>query len=637
MSSLELQNIHKSYYLGREEFPVLKGINLSFDQGDFISILGESGGGKTTLMNIIGGLDRKYSGEVLVNGERQKDKREKAMDEYRRQTIGFIFQSFNLVNYLNVLDNVLTSLKMTKLSHKEQLAHAEKLLKQVGLYEHRKKKPAQLSGGQKQRVAIARALASNPEIIIADEPTGALDSKNTKEVLAILQDIAKSGKTVIVVTHSQEVANAGTRIVSLTDGQVTDDQRLREPFSTQKEQAELESKALTRTASWKMAWAHFKNAWKQNLIITIGMAIGLFSVMFFLGLGNGARNYMDSFIGDIANPKAFQVTLKDVDAATSTGVSAADKKKISKVDHVTKTEYGYYAATFNLSYQGKTVQSNILQSANATIPKETISNKKMPKGNEIVIDKAYAKKNINKDTKKAIGKTVTLSITALGENRQPVTITKDYKVVGTSDQMTVVSYHSLKEAAAKQKAQLNPNFITASVDNLNHTKTAQSTIKGMKKDGKALYGITGIGETLDSIREITYIVGVVLALIAGISLLVSILMIVATTYMSVTERTKEIGVLRAMGARRKDIRRLFVNESLLLGLSANILAIVTALLVQTLVNKLVYSTIKFDIIQVSLTTTIGTVSIGLLIALIASLAPSGKAARLNPIDALASE
>ncbi|WP_019779341.1 ABC transporter ATP-binding protein, partial [Streptococcus sobrinus] len=231
MSLLELKNIYKSYFLGKEEFPVLKGINLSFDQGDFISILGESGGGKSTLMNIIGGLDRNYSGDVIIKGQPQKNKGEKAMDEYRRQTIGFIFQSFNLVNYLSVLDNVLTSLKMTKLSHKEQLTQAEKLLKQVGLYEHRKKKPAQLSGGQKQRVAIARALASNPEIIIADEPTGALDSQNTKEVLRILQDIARSGKTVIVVTHSQEVAEAGTRIVSLTDGQITADERIRDPFS----------------------------------------------------------------------------------------------------------------------------------------------------------------------------------------------------------------------------------------------------------------------------------------------------------------------------------------------------------------------------------------------------------------------
>ena len=203
MTILELKNIKKSYFLGKEEFPVLKGLNLSFDKGDFISILGESGGGKSTLMNIIGGLDRKYEGEVIVNGTKQADKKEKSMDEYRRDTVGFIFQSFNLVSYLSVLDNVLISLKMTNLSHRAQVKKAEDLLKQVGLLEHKKKNPNQLSGGQKQRVAIARALANDPDIIIADEPTGALDSQNTRDVLEILSDIAKSGKTVIVVTHSQ--------------------------------------------------------------------------------------------------------------------------------------------------------------------------------------------------------------------------------------------------------------------------------------------------------------------------------------------------------------------------------------------------------------------------------------------------
>lgn len=637
MSLLQLKDINKSYYLGKEEFPVLKGIDLSFEQGDFISILGESGGGKSTLMNIIGGLDRNYSGDVLINGQPQKNKDEKGMDEYRRQTIGFIFQSFNLVNYLSVLDNVLTSLKMTRLSHKAQLDQAEKLLKQVGLYEHRKKKPAQLSGGQKQRVAIARALASNPEIIIADEPTGALDSQNTKEVLRILQDIAKSGKTVIVVTHSQEVADAGTRIVSLTDGQITADERICDPFSTEKDSEELSSRPLTRGASWKMAWAHFKNAWKQNLIITIGMAIGLFSVMFFLGLGNGAQNYMNSFINDIANPKAFQVTFKNTDVLASTGMTSRDKEKISKIKHITKTEYGYYASTFTISYKGKPVQNSVLQTANDTIVKKSISNKTLPKGDQIVVSKTYAKKNISKDIKKAVGKKVTIGLAVLDESGKPTTITKEYTISGTTDQMTLVSMDSLQKAATKQGAKLKPNFVTASVDNLNNTKQAQNDVRSLKKNGKTLYTITGLGATLTSITQITYIVGVVLALVAGISLLVSILMIVATTYMSVTERTKEIGVLRAMGARRKDIRRLFVNESLLLGVSANILAIITALAVQLLVNKLVYSTIKFDIIQVSLTTTITTVIIGLLIALIASLAPSGKAARLNPIDALASE
>lgn len=171
-------------------------------------------------MNIIGGLDREYDGDVIIDGVAQKAKKEKDMDAYRRDTIGFIFQSFNLINYLSVLDNILISLKMTSLSEKERMARAIELTQQVGLYEHRKKKPAQLSGGQKQRVAIARALASDPEIILADEPTGALDSQNTKEVLALLRQIAQSGKTVIVVTHSQEVADYGTRTIRLADGQI---------------------------------------------------------------------------------------------------------------------------------------------------------------------------------------------------------------------------------------------------------------------------------------------------------------------------------------------------------------------------------------------------------------------------------
>ena len=262
MSILELKNIKKSYFLGKEEFPVLKGLALSFDKGDFVSILGESGGGKSTLMNIIGGLDRKYDGEVIVNGVKQADKKEKSMDEYRRDTVGFIFQSFNLVSYLSVLDNVLISLKMTNLSHKAQVKKAEELLKQVGLLEHKKKNPNQLSGGQKQRVAIARALANDPDIIIADEPTGALDSQNTQDVLGILSDIAKSGKTVIVVTHSQEVADYGTRIVHLADGQVTSDERIKPAYATTEKPREFKTKSLSFGAKARIASQHFLNNWK---------------------------------------------------------------------------------------------------------------------------------------------------------------------------------------------------------------------------------------------------------------------------------------------------------------------------------------------------------------------------------------
>lgn len=534
----------------------------------------------------------------------------------------------------------MTSLQMTKLSHKEQVKRAEELLKQVGLYEHRRKKPAQLSGGQKQRVAIARALASDPDIIIADEPTGALDSQNTKEVLKLLQGIAKSGKTVIVVTHSQEVADTGSRIVRLADGRVIGDERLREPFSQSALQKAFAARPLKTRDIWKMAFAHFRNAWKQNLMITIGTAIGLFSVMFFLGLGNGATNYMNSFIDGIANPKAFQVFKPD-----QSSMSEQDATDVAKVKHVTKVEKGYMSPAFQVTLKGqeanaKTQSSqteqegpNNLITKNATLLADSISNKQYPKTGEIVLSETQAKHLVGKSFQKIVGKTVTLTL-PLGDKGM---LKQDLTVSGTSASYNMVNYSDLQDAASKNNIDFEPNFVTASVDDLNNTKAAQKAVRNLKNNGQNRFRVASIGDILDSIVQVTYIVSVVLALIAGISLLVSILMIIATTYMSVSERTKEIGILRAMGARRKDIRRLFVNESLLLGISANILAIITAFLAQIAVNKLVYGTIKSEIIQISPTAVIVTVIIGILIALIASIAPASKAARLNPIEALAAE
>jgi ABC-type lipoprotein export system ATPase subunit len=231
MAYLELRDIQKSYYLGKEKFPVLKGIDLDFELGEFVSILGESGGGKSTLMNIIGGLDREFDGSVTIEGKTLDHRLENQLDAYRRGTIGYIYQSYNLISHLTVLENVLVSLEMTTLSQSEKTKRATELLQRVGLGEQIRKHPNQLSGGQKQRVAIARALASDPQVIIADEPTGALDAENTADILEILNEIAAEGRLVIAVTHSQDVADHGTRIVHLADGKIDNDQRLREPFA----------------------------------------------------------------------------------------------------------------------------------------------------------------------------------------------------------------------------------------------------------------------------------------------------------------------------------------------------------------------------------------------------------------------
>ena len=664
MTILELKNIKKSYYLGREEFPVLKGLSLSFDKGDFVSILGESGGGKSTLMNIIGGLDRKYEGEVIVNGTKQADKKEKSMDEYRRDTVGFIFQSFNLVSYLSVLDNVLISLKMTNLSHKAQIKKAEDLLKQVGLLEHKKKNPNQLSGGQKQRVAIARALANDPDIIIADEPTGALDSQNTSDVLGILSDIAKSGKTVIVVTHSQEVADYGTRIVHLADGQVTSDERIKPPYETVEKARDFKTKTLSFGAKARIAWQHFLNNWKQNLMIMIGVAIGLFSVMFFLGLGNGAKGYMNKMVTDLANPnvpmvmkrvttdehkkneEAFQETTRLMPQNTDkTAISDTLLGKVEKLDHVKKVEEAFDVALSDFTASLGTIKEPFaeIQTWTSVNTDSSLLVGKKPSEGEVVVPDTFAKKWDKTNWKKIVGQSLHLEYKILNKDGTPVTITQEVKVSGvtkgTPGQSPVtMNFKTLQKVFAANNIVSEPNFIVPTIDDSHNVDSVVKKIQNLKTDGKKDFVTFSLGAVLKPINDITSIVTIVLALIAGISLLVSLMMIIATTYMSVAERTKEIGILRALGARKGDIRLLFVIETVILGLASAILGIIVAFMGEVGVNSGVSDLLdKYHIIQISTGAVIGSVIIAIVIALFASLMPAGKAARLNPIEALSND
>jgi ABC-type lipoprotein export system ATPase subunit/ABC-type antimicrobial peptide transport system permease subunit len=663
MPILELKNIRKSYFLGKEEFPVLKGLNLSFDKGDFVSILGESGGGKSTLMNIIGGLDRKYDGEVIVNGTKQADKKEKSMDEYRRDTVGFIFQSFNLVSYLSVLDNVLISLKMTNLSHKEQIAKAEELLTQVGLIEHKKKNPNQLSGGQKQRVAIARALANDPDIIIADEPTGALDSQNTKDVLDILSAIAQSGKTVIVVTHSQDVANHGTRIVHLADGQVTTDERIKPTYETIQKARDFKTKTLAFGAKSRMAWQHFLHNWKQNLMIMIGVAIGLFSVMFFLGLGDGAKGYMNKMVTDLVNPnvpmvmkrvssdekkkndEAFEETSQAMSKGSQeTAISDELVEKVKALKHVEKVDKAMMIMPQNAKLTlGQTTEAfQSIQTWSSFNVDNSLQVGRKPKNDEIVVTDAFAKKWDKKNWQKLVGQTISVTFSAQDKAGKSVEITKDFKVSGLSSAMngnTInLTFATLSQLLAEYDVLNSPNFLVPTIDSTKNVKSTVAEIQAFKTKGKKDLVTYSISTALKPINEITDIVTIVLALIAGISLLVSLMMIIATTYMSVAERTKEIGILRSLGARKGDIRSLFVVETVILGLASAVLAIIVAFIGQAAVNAAVSGLLdKFDIIQISSVAITASVIIALVIALLASLMPASKAAKLNPIEALSND
>lgn len=223
---IHIKDLHKSYQMGSNSLHVLKGINFDVKEGELVSIMGSSGSGKSTLLNIMGMLDEADSGSYILDGVEIKNLNEKIAAQYRNKFLGFIFQSFNLITYKSALDNVAMPLYYQGLKRKERKERAEYYLEKVGLTDWSHHLPSELSGGQKQRVAIARALASDPKVLLADEPTGALDSVTSREVMELIQGINDEGKTILIVTHEDDIAHMTKRIVNLKDGVIIDDSKV---------------------------------------------------------------------------------------------------------------------------------------------------------------------------------------------------------------------------------------------------------------------------------------------------------------------------------------------------------------------------------------------------------------------------
>ncbi|ANZ60944.1 ABC transporter ATP-binding protein/permease [Secundilactobacillus paracollinoides] len=681
MSYLELRDIHKSYYLGKEEFPVLKGIDLNFDLGEFVSILGESGGGKSTLMNIIGGLDRQFQGSVTVDGTRLNHSDEKALDHYRRDTIGYIYQAYNLIGHLTVMDNVLIPLDMTTLSKADQKKRAAELLDRVGLKDQAHKYPNQLSGGQKQRVAIARALASDPKVIIADEPTGALDSENTKEVLEILDGIAQEGRLVITVTHSQSVADAGTRIVHLADGKIDKDTKLRDAYPVT-DTPRLKSRLLPAAVSYTTAYKHFNfNFWRNSLIV-LGTAVGLFAVMLFSGLGNGISGYINKQVNDLVNPTAVSISRyqKSATASTSgsggsskqaqaqqqqamqqsassmTGASTASSstptfsatqlKQLGNIKHVTGVSKVYTASSVTTSYNDKKATISSLQNWNASATSNTIKYGHKPKAGEIVIDKDSVAKSLSKNHwKDLIGKTITLSYKTTNKNGKPVTVKFKAKIAGITSKSAAasmasdnfVSTKTLTAAMNKANVSDKATSTVVKVDKIGNVNGVTKKINQLKTNDKRLYSATSVNSIISKIQTYVKLATNILSAIAAISLVVSALMIIVTMYMSVSARTKEIGILRALGESKRDIRRLFISESLIIGVLSAAFATVIALIGEVTVNHMLASIANYAFVQITVGNVVTVFVIGVVISLVTAFLPARRAAKLNPIDALAAD
>ncbi len=307
---LELKNITKDYISGDSKVQALKGISIEFRKNEFVSILGQSGCGKTTLLNIIGGLDRYTSGDLIINGKSTEKFKDRDWDAYRNYSVGFVFQNYNLIPHQTVLSNVELALTISGVSKNERKERAIKALEDVGLKEQMHKKPNQLSGGQMQRVAIARALVNNPDIILADEPTGALDTKTSVQVMEILKKISKD-KLIVMVTHNPDLAEKySTRIVRILDGEITDDSK---PFTDEDREKDAKAKdgrtAMKFFTALRLSLNNLMTKKGRTLLTSFAGSIGIIGIALILSISNGVQNYINKVEEDTLS--SYPVTIDE--------------------------------------------------------------------------------------------------------------------------------------------------------------------------------------------------------------------------------------------------------------------------------------------------------------------------------------
>lgn len=670
MAFVELKNLNKYYPIsGSEDFQALKDVNLSLDKGELVSIVGESGSGKSTLMNLLGGLDSQFSGEITIDGQNMSTFKEKDFVNYHKEKIGFVFQSFNLVSHLSVLDNVTLAMTLSNVDKKTRVARAREVLKQLGLDDQYKKKPSQLSGGQKQRVAIARALVNDPDIIIADEPTGALDSQTTDQVLDIIQDIAKTGKLVIMVTHSEKVAARSTRVVTIDDGKIIGDIHQGEialhdnAFELQQKS---KSKNLTFFAAIRLALLNMKEKLARNILIALGGSIGIMSIIVMLSLGEGVNDYLTETMNANVNPLVSEVRMPIVMETNNSentdssmmimtpagteipagsapsgppaGVTQSDPfgeedlEKLRNIPHVAEVNLAYSSLTIgsdNVIYEGEKyafmnfgttsgmTDSNILYGA-------------FPEAGEILITEGVANRMAG-TAEEAIGKEVTVDVTIDGESLE-----KNYVISGIYSagqaigafESVYMSVESFETLTAENNLEVEPNVIYLVSDDPDNTQSIKDEVAALGYRGSSA---DALASTFTQMLDIfTYI----LSGVAGISLFVSAIMILTVLYISVVERTQEIGVIKAIGGRKKDIRRIFVSESFLIGLFSGILGVGIAYLITVVGNIVVENLFDTAILNMTPAFAVFGIVTSVIISMVAGLMPAQKAARLDPVEAL---
>lgn len=644
---IEIRDLWRHYPAGEDRIAVLKGVNLTIERGEMVAIIGASGSGKSTLMNILGCLDRPTGGEYRVNGRLTGDLEPDELAALRREYFGFIFQRYHLLSDLSALGNVEVPSIYAGFDAETRRDRAMDILTRVGLGDRIHHRPSQLSGGQQQRVSIARALMNGGDVILADEPTGALDSQSGAQTLELLRNLHRDGHTVILVTHDHDVAAHAERIIEIRDGEIIRDERQTQAFVERaaSKKAENYTHRASRiraeidrfTEAFKMALVAMNAHRLRTFLTMLGIIIGIASVVSVVALGQGSQ---DRILADISSIATNTIDVNrgkdfgDRDASQIRTLTAADADILATqyyVDSVTPK----VSSTVTLRYGNIEVDAAV---AGVGTDYYRVRGYEMADGiwfNSLAVDKRSQDAVIDDNTREKLfpngedplGQVIflgTVPVRIIG-----VTAPKD-STFGNNDSLNIwVPYTT---ALTRILGQNYLSSITVRIDDAVQTALAQQNIETLltQRHGVKDFFTINTDTIRETIEKTTSTMTLLISSIAVISLIVGGIGVMNIMLVSVTERTGEIGVRMAVGARQSDILRQFLIEAVLVCILGGALGVLAALGIGVLFDAMGSS---FSMVY-STTSIVAAFACATLIGIAFGFLPARNAARLDPVDAL---
>lgn len=643
---IEIKNINKYFGNGENQVHILKNISLDIHEGEFVAIIGQSGSGKSTLMNILGCLDRASDGSYIIDGTEISRFSKDDLSKLRQQKFGFIFQRYNLIPTLSALENVALPAVYAGVSEKIRNKRAEELLIKLGLHDKIKNRPNQLSGGQQQRVSIARALMNGGEIILADEPTGALDSKSGETVMEILKELNSEGHTIILVTHDKNIAEYADRIIEIKDGEIYNDILKKEKIFSENVD-KIKNEKITKTKyyelqaieSLKMSINAIVTHKMRSLLTMLGIIIGIASIICVVALGNGSQQKV------LSNINALGTNTLDIMNGTGRGDRRADRKKNLTIGDVNFLKQQFYvdSVTPNITTSGTIVYKNNSYTATLKGVGEEYFD---VRGLEIDTGRFFLKEDVDRNsqvvlidenTKKELFKNENPIGKVIIYNKKPL------KIIGTlvtknnmsMDSTTLNIYSPYTTAMYKITGDTRISSITLKIKNDVDMQVAEKNVTKLLtiRHGVKDFFIMNMDTVKRTIESTTNTMKLLISCIACISLVVGGIGVMNIMLVSVTERTREIGIRMAIGAKQENILQQFLIESILICIIGGVLGIILSLLFGLIFKNMtdnfpmIFS--KFSIVMAVLCST--------LIGIIFGYMPAKNASELDPINALSRE